>query len=116
LARRYSSTAEGPQALTGWVGAPRAQAHLLAAVVEYRTPHKRVKHGLATGWLARLQAHPTLPQARPARRRLRALHGAPLAARGQAARLCLHAAGPRAAALRPAIRAPSSLPFCSFEG
>ncbi|KAK9839678.1 hypothetical protein WJX81_005476 [Elliptochloris bilobata] len=38
------------------------QAHVLAAVVEYRTPHKRLKRGVATGWLGRLLPHPTLPQ------------------------------------------------------
>lgn len=41
------------------------QAHVLAAVVEYRTPHRRLKRGVATGWLARLAPHPSLPQARP---------------------------------------------------
>lgn len=42
-----------------------AQAHVLAAVVEYRTPHHRVKRGLATDWLSRMAPHPTLPQACP---------------------------------------------------
>ena len=37
---------------------------MLAAVVEYRTPHRRLKRGVATGWLARLAPHPSLPQAR----------------------------------------------------
>jgi len=88
------------------MGAPRTQAHLLAAVVEYRTPHRRLKRGLATGWLARLRAHPTLPQAHPR---------APAPAR--AARRASGCARPARApthSARPSMR-PPPLPSCSFK-
>lgn len=47
------------------------QAHITAAIVDYRTPHKRRKQGLCTAWLAQLghasaQCTATSPEAREA--------------------------------------------------
>lgn len=55
LKPRYFSIASSPRAHPG-------QAHITAAVVEYATPHRRRKVGVATSWLAGLQ--PGSPEAR----------------------------------------------------
>ncbi|EIE26765.1 riboflavin synthase domain-like protein [Coccomyxa subellipsoidea C-169] len=55
LKPRYFSIASSPRAHPG-------QAHITAAVVEYATPHRRRKLGVATSWLAGLQ--PGSPEAR----------------------------------------------------
>ena len=38
-----------------------SQAHILAAIVDFRTPHRRHKRGLCTAWLARLAPQPQSP-------------------------------------------------------
>lgn len=45
---RYFSIASSPKLRPN-------EAHVTAAIVQWTTPYKRVKHGLCTSWLARLQ-------------------------------------------------------------
>ena len=48
LKPRYFSIASSPRA-------PPGAAHITAAVVDYKTPHRRRKRGVCTSWLATLQ-------------------------------------------------------------